>query len=124
VFTTGANRSQNKRVCELLGITNGGTTFPVLPPILFSRENPKVMSRLFFHPSLFRVTIICFLSYVLGFSDKLHHRHSSRVLLFTDLLPWPKRIPKNLQCVPTTLTFTQSLNYLQLQRQALFPGCA
>ena len=56
LFATGVNRSQNKRVCQLLGIVDGGKTFSALPPILFSRENSNIMSRLFFHPSLFRVT--------------------------------------------------------------------
>lgn len=72
LFATGVNRSQNKRVCKLLGIADGGKTFPVLPPILFSRENPNVMSRLFFHPSLFRV-IKLVLSHMPLVFLKLHH---------------------------------------------------
>lgn len=69
LFATGINRSQNERVCQLLGITDGGNTFSTLPPILFSRENPKVISRLFFHPSLFRVLVLFEFVHQVGFSD-------------------------------------------------------
>ena len=66
LFSMGIKRSQNEQVHQLLGIINGGNIFSLFPPVLFSQENPNVMTRLFRHPSLFKVTFQ-YLPYVLDF---------------------------------------------------------
>lgn len=87
LFPKSVKRSQDPRICKLLGLTGDShrdKTPPMLPPILFKDEDTQSISKLFRNPALFQVCLILSISFLAIFTQTFRSGASS----FMGLMLW------------------------------------